>query len=277
MLESIMEFLAGKPFYEGGANIWKFLMNSFVKDGLTMNFSSGPMWDAASRLMMLFTGVGAILLNIFFLISIFKECSDFRNNLTAEIFFAYFVKVILGNAFLVNLNNIIRWFMDLGRTVVTAVMGITGTEEFGFIDVDWDVALQDVEATEIIFLLIIGFVFLIGCGVCAILIIWTIYSTYFKVYFYMIISPIALSTVSGTQGISASAVAWVKTFACATLELAGISIVLGLSSTLTTQIAQMAMPEETAFYIAISALLSIIIVAGSVKVTDSLIRRGFGI
>ena len=57
-----------------------------------------------------------------------------------------------------------------------------------------------------------------------------VYGLFIKVFFYIVVGPLAIATVPGPEGAAKSAESWFKTFLCALGEFAGTALVLRFCS-----------------------------------------------
>lgn len=278
-LDDIKEMFGGKWLFTNGADFFNDIIAP-AKELLRIDFAApsessglGAIYETSLNIMGMFRVCAVTMLNTFFFVAFFKDCSDFRQNLTFEIFMTYAVRFLVGNALILNIQKVVEWFCGVGQALVTTVSGSAGEElylESPFSDAD----SFDPELAELVPTFLIGFVFLLGCIACGFVICWTVYAAYLKVYFYICVSPLAMSTVSGSHGVSASAVAFAKTFTCAVCEMGAISIALRLGTTL---IQNPPIPGDSTVSKAFSSLLAVVIVTGLTKGADTLVRRGFGL
>ena len=220
-------------------------------------------------------------MTVLFLINFVKETADIRHNTTLESAFVMMMKLIVGNVVLLNLKEIILLIVSMEQNLLEIVapsgnvslqLTIPGLD-------DWEISVQGT-----ILGIMMGLLFLIVALAGVIVILWTAYSVFFKLFFYIATAPLAMSTILGTQGMSHSAYAWIKTFLCALGEIAGIVLVLRLGAALVNaQGFFPAMPSGGVWDLlgpqiwgGLQCTLSIIIITGAVKSVDSMIRRAFG-
>ena len=220
-------------------------------------------------------------MTVLFLINFVKETADIRHNTTLESAFLMILKLIIGNVVLLNLKSIILLVIGMEQDLL-GIVAPSGSASLQLtipgLD-DWEMSAQ---GAVLGFLL--GFLFIIVAVGGTIVILWTAYGVFFKIFFYIATAPLAMSTILGTQGMSHSAYAWIKTFLCALGELAGMILMLRLGAALiNAQGFFPALPEGGIWDIlgmqvwgGLQCTLSIIIIVGGVKSVDSLIRRAFG-
>lgn len=287
MLDSIIEFITslldGSLLFKWGIGIWNGLIG-YAWDILQtnpQNLAGGSLWNTADGVFQLLQIVGASLMTVLFLINFCKETADIRHNTTLESAFVMIMKLILGNVVLLNLKEIIVLLIGMEQDLLGIVapsgsaslqLTIPGLE-------DWEISAQGVFGGNAM-----GFLFLILSIGGTIVILWTAYNVFFKIFFYIATAPLAMSTILGTHGMSHSAYAWIKTFLCAMGELAGMVLMLRLGAALINSEGFFpALPDDAVWDLigpqawgGLQCALSIMIVAGGVKSVDAMIKRAFG-
>ena len=287
MFDSIIEFITdllnGSLLFQGGIAIWNGLIG-YAWDILQTNpqaLADGMLWDTVDGVFQLLQIVGASLMTVLFLINFVKETADIRHNTTLESAFVMIMKLIIGNVVLLNLKEIILLIVSMEQNLLEIVapsgnaslqLTIPGLD-------DWEISVQGT-----ILGMMMGLLFVIVAIAGVIVILWTAYGVFFKIFFYIATAPLAMSTILGTQGMSHSAYAWIKTFLCALGEIAGIVLVLRLGAALiNAQGFFPSMPSGGVWDIlgpqvwgGLQCTLSIIVITGAVKSVDSMIRRAFG-
>ena len=283
IISAITSILNGSLLFQLGIGIWNGLIG-YAWDILQtnpQNLADGMLWDTADGIFQLLQIVGASLMTVLFLINFVKETADIRHNTTLESAFLMILKLIIGYVVLLNLKSIILLVIGMEQDLL-GIVAPSGSASLQLtipgLD-DWEMSAQ---GAVLGFLL--GFLFIIVAVGGTIVILWTAYGVFFKIFFYIATAPLAMSTILGTQGMSHSAYAWIKTFLCALGELAGMILMLRLGAALiNAQGFFPALPEGGIWDIlgmqvwgGLQCTLSIIIIVGGVKSVDSLIRRAFG-
>lgn len=129
--------------------------------------------------------------------------------------------------------------------------------------------------------LAVSFLFLFVCIGGGLLLVLHVYGIFIKVFFYIVIGPLAISTVPGPDGAARSAESWFKTFLCALGEFAGAALVLRLCAAMVNANAFLIpLPDELAWvesaWNMVQSMLVILLAVGSVKMVDSMLRRACG-
>lgn len=283
IISAIADLLNGSFFFQCGIGIWNALIG-YAWDILQtnpQNLADGILWDTADGIFQLLQIVGASLMTVLFMINFVKETADIRHNTTLESAIYMILKLIVGNVVLLNLKSLILLVIgmeqDLLRIVAPSedtslILTIPGLDE-------WEISAQGA-----LLGFALGLLFIVVTVAGTIVILWTAYGVFFKLFFYIATAPLAMSTLLGTQGMSHSAYSWIKTFLCALGELAGMVLMLRLGAALINAQGFFPEPPEGGIWDLLGpqtwggfqCTLSIIIVVGGVKSVDSLIRRAFG-
>lgn len=290
MLDKINEFLSGlvsvlngTALFKTGCTIWNALIG-YAWDMLQTdprNLAGSALWDEAYRIFQLVQILGASLVSIFFLINFCKETSDIKHGMTLESSVQSFIKLIVVDVIFLNLSDLLIKIVEIEQAVL-GIVAPAGSEsiELKIDSLDsWEIGVNGV-----IFGNIFGLFFLIICIGGAIIVLWTVYRVFLKIFFYMAVAPLALSTYAGPQGISHSGSSWVRTFLCAVFELAGMVLMLRLGTILINAAGLFPNPSDdilgailgTQGWQGLQCILSVFIITGSVASTDAMIRRAFG-
>ena len=129
-----------------------------------------------------------------------------------------------------------------------------------------------------------GLVFLFICLGGAVITLWTVYRVFLKLFFYMAVAPLALSTYAGPHEIGDTGSSWVRTFLCALFEMTGIMLMMRLGTILINAGGLFHTASEDILggmlgsqgWEGLQAILGILIITGSVSGTDAMVRRAFG-
>lgn len=283
LIEFITSFLDGSLLFKLGIWIWNGLIG-YTWDILQTNpqrLADGMLWDTANGVFELLQIVGASLMTSLFLINFCRETADIRHNTTLESAAVMIMKLVIGITVMLNLTDLIVLVVGMEQDLLGIVapsgstslqLTIPGLE-------DWEISVQGVIGGTLM-----GILFLILSIGGTITILWTAYSVFLKIFFYLATAPLAMATISGTQGMSHSAYSWIKTFLCALGELAGMVLILRFGAALINAQGYFPdMPGDPAWTLlgpqlwgGLQCSLSILLIAGGVKTVDSLIRRSFG-
>ena len=191
----------------------------------------------------------------------------------------FFIKLALVDAVFLNLTNILVFLIEIEQ----AFFGIIVPEDAASLVIrvgdDWEMS-----GSGLIFGNLFGLVFLFICLGGAVITLWTVYRVFLKLFFYMAVAPLALSTYAGTHEIGHTGSSWVRTFLCALFEMTGIMLMMRLGTILINAGGLFPTASEDILggmlgsqgWEGLQAILGILIITGSVSGTDAMVRRAFG-
>ena len=251
MINEILDFFktvfSGSGFFSLGCNVWNSLI-AYAFDMLQtspQSLADGELWDEGYRIFLALQILGATLVSVFFMINFFKETTDIKHGMTMEASIQFFIKLAL----------VIR------------------------VGDDWEMS-----GSGLIFGNLFGLVFLFICLGGAVITLWTVYRVFLKLFFYMAVAPLALSTYAGPHEIGHTGSSWVRTFLCALFEMTGIMLMMRLGTILINAGGLFPTASEDILggmlgsqgWEGLQAILGILIITGSVSGTDAMVRRAFG-
>ena len=190
-----------------------------------------------------------------------------------------FIKLALVDAVFLNLTNILVFLIEIEQ----AFFGIIVPEDAASLVIrvgdDWEMS-----GSGLIFGNLFGLVFLFICLGGAVITLWTVYRVFLKLFFYMAVAPLALSTYAGPHEIGHTGSSWVRTFLCALFEMTGIMLMMRLGTILINAGGLFPTASEDILggmlgsqgWEGLQAILGILIITGSVSGTDAMVRRAFG-
>ena len=203
----------------------------------------------------------------------------FRSGMTMEASIQFFIKLALVDAVFLNLTNILVFLIEIEQ----AFFGIIVPEDAASLVIrvgdDWEMS-----GSGLIFGNLFGLVFLFICLGGAVITLWTVYRVFLKLFFYMAVAPLALSTFAGPHEIGHTGSSWVRTFLCALFEMTGIMLMMRLGTILINAGGLFPTASEDILggmlgsqgWEGLQAILGILIITGSVSGTDAMVRRAFG-
>lgn len=276
--DTIVEFLNGKTFVKLGYGLWNNLSDlaMSVLGQTPAELAGGSLWTISMDLMVLMKIIGASLFNVFFFVNFCQKSSNLRDNQTMESVILMFIKLILGNMILVNIDGIINGLSEVMQGLFS-IVAPEGTVSVRLLPA----AVDEWDNDSLLLGLAVSFLFLFVCIGGGLLLVLHVYGIFIKVFFYIVIGPLAISTVPGPDGAARSAESWFKTFLCALGEFAGAALVLRLCAAMVNANAFLIpLPDELAWvesaWNMVQSMLVILLAVGSVKMVDSMIRRACG-
>lgn len=278
MFDWLFDFLSGKTIVQAGYYIWNAMSDAAMAllGSTPSQLAGGSLWNVSITLMDFMKVIGASLFNLMFFMNFCKNSANLRDNQTMETIVTMFIKALVGNLLIVNIENIINSICVIMQNLfqIVAPEGAASVQlQVTSVD-DWD-------SDSLLVGLIVALVFFVIALGAGLLLLLHVYGIFLKVFFYIIVSPLAMATVPGPEGAARSAENWLKTFLCALGEFAGTALVLRLCA---------AMINSNGFLIPvpngisaleslwnmIQSMITLLLLISSVKAVDSMIRRAFG-
>lgn len=278
MFDWLFDFLSGKTIVQAGYYIWNAMSDAAMAllGSTPSQLAGGSLWNVSITLMDFMKVIGASLFNLMFFMNFCKNSANLRDNQTMETIVTMFIKALTGNLLIVNIENIINGICVIMQNLfqIVAPEGAASVQlQVTSVD-DWD-------SDSLLVGLIVALVFFVIALGAGLLLLLHVYGIFLKVFFYIIVSPLAMATVPGPEGAARSAENWLKTFLCALGEFAGTALVLRLCA---------AMINSNGFLIPvpngisaleslwnmIQSMITLLLLISSVKAVDSMIRRAFG-
>lgn len=274
-MDWIEDILTG-PLYALGRFLWNAIMD-WTQELLTKTpaeFSPGAWSFVVDTLYPWTLGIGLLSLNLFLFIGLFRQVSNLKQNLTLEIMVEIAIRIILTNGLMTSGLLIIQTVFEISAAMIADISSF-GSFSFRVTD-------QEVDIGMVLFLWVIGLIYLIISVVCALMIFMAVYGRFLQLYLLVAVAPIATATVIGGQGINHTAISWFKTFLAKTFEIVIIALVLVIAAKMSSSITFG--DAEDGFgdwwdglVLALQSMIQMVILTASVKGVDGFMRRAFGL
>lgn len=256
------------------AEIWRLLSESPTE------FKGGAIWNVMVNINDTLKAVGYALLVLFFLMGIMKHYNSFQEIKRPEQALKLFIRFVLAKA-------AITWGLDLMMAMFTIVQGIIsrimGSSGIGggglYIPSSMVQTIENCGFWESIPLWAVTLIGSLLVWVLSFIMILTVYGRFFKLYMYVAISPIPLSTFAGeeTSNIGKS---FIKSYAGVCLEGAIIVLACIIYSKFATSV-----PSVDATASAITQvwtyvgelLFNMLVLVGTIKLSDQVVQKMIGI
>lgn len=256
------------------AEIWRLLSESPTE------FKGGAIWNVMVNINDTLKAVGYALLVLFFLMGIMKHYNSFQEIKRPEQALKLFVRFVLAKA-------AITWGLDLMMAMFTIVQGIIsrimGSSGIGggglYIPSSMVQTIENCGFWESIPLWAVTLIGSLLVWVLSFIMILTVYGRFFKLYMYVAISPIPLSTFAGeeTSNIGKS---FIKSYAGVCLEGAIIVLACIIYSKFATSV-----PSVDATASAITQvwtyvgelLFNMLVLVGTIKLSDQVVQKMIGV
>lgn len=273
MSAALIAFLASGLLFLAGNAIWNGMMGLIfgVMATTPAQFSSGT-WDyLVANLYPMTLAIGTSLMNLFFLAGFFRQSSDFKQNLTAEILLGQAVKLVFANV-------LMQAGLDIMQGLFGMAAGLTGLVQGSSI---LTTVPEDIDAGTTLFGALFGILYFLVSLVCSFLIFFSVYGRFLQLYVIAACAPIGLSGLAGGQGLEHTGTSYIRTFLSKCFEIVIIAIALGLGARLCQGIDFGSMEGIAGWFDgAVQCLQNMavmVLMAASAKGADSLMRRMFGL
>lgn len=215
--------------------------------------------------------IGSSMFVSFFLINMLRQTSDLKQGITMERMIEMGISVILGNYAMIYGIELMSIMFRIAGVASSAAIETNGLQ---FAQADWDLG-----ATMLAFF--ISLIYFVVVLVCGISMVFVVYRRYLHLYAIVGLAPIAWSTIPGGRGISATAIAWLRTFLTKCFEIVVIALFITIAGKMCGGI-NLGQAEGVAslFDGAVELfqnMLTMIILAGSVGSAEVFIRKTFGL
>ena len=244
-------------------------------------FKNGVIWDVIKKIYGSMQAVGFALLVLFFVIGVMKTCGSLTEVKKPEHALKLFIRFAIAKI-------VITYGMDLLLSIFKIVQGITSsimtTAKFTSATTTTLPAeiLKAVESCGFFESIPLWAVTLIGGLVITVLsfvMIMTIYGRFFKLYLYLAIAPIPLSTFAGepTKQVGKS---FIKSFCAVCLEGAIIvlaCIIFSLFASTPPVVDVKAAPVTQVWKYIAELVFNMLVLVGTIKMSDRVVREMMGL
>lgn len=244
-------------------------------------FKNGVIWDVIKKIYGSMQAVGFALLVLFFVIGVMKTCGSLTEVKKPEHALKLFIRFAIAKI-------VITYGMDLLLSIFKIVQGITSsimtTAKFTSATTTTlpPEIIKAVESCGFFESIPLWAVTLIGGLVITVLsfvMIMTIYGRFFKLYLYLAIAPIPLSTFAGepTKQVGKS---FIKSFCAVCLEGAIIvlaCIIFSLFASTPPVVDVKAAPVTQVWKYIAELVFNMLVLVGTIKMSDRVVREMMGL
>lgn len=276
-LDGIIDHLinAINTWNEKLTEIWLLLTTS------PQSFKGGGIWNIIVQIHGVLLAIGIALLVLFFVFGIIKSFTNFNEIKRPEQAIKLFIRFAIARALVV-------YGMELLNSIFEIVQGIIIkiTQTVGLGSASQTVIPQEIidavnncgflESIPLWAVTLLGGIFI---TILSFIMILTVYGRFFKIYMYTAISPIPLAAVAGesTQSISYT---FIKSYAGVCLEGAIIVLACIIYSAFATSppaVNSAATPVSMVWSYVGEIIFNMLILVGTVKLSDRLVREMMGL
>lgn len=264
-----------KTWNEKLTEVWQLITQS------PETFKGGKIWDIILKINGAIQAIGLALLVLFFVVGVIKTCNSMTEVKKPEHALKLFVRFVIAKGMVV-------YGLDLMMTIFKIVQGIMSTimRAAGFGNVNQAILPNEIvqaiehcgfwDSIPLWAITLIGGLFV---TILSFIMILTVYGRFFKLYLYIAIAPIPLSTMAGesTQQVCKS---FFKSFTAICLE--GAIVVLSciifsvFASSVPVVDAEATAVTQVWKYI-IELVFNMLVLVGTIKMSDRVIREMMGL
>lgn len=242
-------------------------------------FKDGEIWKAVQKINPYFITVGTIAVSLCFAMGLVKNQVDLKREMNIEMAIKLFARISIAEWLLTNTFYIIDAIFSAATWLIGKVL-TGGVKKMSLSKAQLKL-FEEVDPIESIVLLIFGFICLVVVIVLAMVMIYTVYSRFFKVYVSAPFSALAIAGVAGggmghvaranlqnmiTYALEGVAIS-MTLFVCS--KFIGSGLDLGLKTGNSDTVKAMAVLIEKTFTIALTV--------GLTKGAENLVRKNLGL
>ena len=246
------------------------------------NFKGGGIWAVILNINGALKAIGYALLVLFFVMGIVKTCGSFTEIKKPELALKCFIRFVLAQAAVTWGLDFMTAIFNIVQGAVSTIMdasGLTAMAATTLPDKMADV-MKDVGFLESIPLWAVTLLGSLFIWVLSLVMILTVYSRFFKLYFATAIAPIPLSTFAG-QPSSSIGIAFLKTYAAICLEGCIIVLACVIFSQFASSppaIADDTLAAATIVWNYVAELVfNMLVLVGSIKMSDRIVKDLMGL
>ena len=175
------------------AQIWQIVTLS------PKEFQGGAIWPVMEQIFSVLQGIGYALLILFFAMSFFKQTASFRELRHPEQVFRLFIRFVLAQAAITYGLDIINFIFEITGGITDKIAASMGGlhEIAATLPDEIRQAAEDANIIESAFSGLVGLIFTgIIIGISLVL-LFTVYGRFFRIYLYVSLAPLPLSAFGG--------------------------------------------------------------------------------
>ena len=245
------------------------------------DFKGGGIWTVIENINTAVQGIGLALLVLFFVVGMVKTCGSFAEVKKPEHALKLFVRFVLAKAVITYGMELMLSLFTIVQSTISTIMTAAGFETANqtVLPEEMVTAIEDCGFWESIPLWAVTLIGGLFITLMSFIMIMSVYSRFFKLYMYTALAPIPLSTFAGepSQNVGKS---FIKSYCAVCLEgavivLACIIFSLFASSPPVVDADASAVTQVWA-YIG-ELLFNMLVLVGSIKMSDRIIREMMGL
>jgi len=223
--------------------------------------------------------MGYALLVLFFVIGLVKTTTSMKEIKRPEVALRLFIRFALAKAAVTYGMDIVTGFFDISQGIVAQIAGGIGSPTQATIPQEIVDAVDGMSWLSSFGLWAVSLLGSLVVIVLSLVMLYTVYSRFIRLYLYAAIAPIPLSTFAG-QGTSQTGVAFLKSYAGVCLEGAIIvlsCIIFSAFASSPPVVDPTADANSMLWAYFIQLILNLIVLVGSVKMANMTVRSMLGL
>ena len=273
VVENLRNALSG---WESKLNeIWQLLTMS------PADFRGGGIWRVVMNVHEAMMAIGLSLLVLFFVMGVVKTCGSLAEVKRPELAVKLLIRFVLAKAIVTYGSELMMAVLDIGQGMVTKVLHTAGGNGDSGVELPESIvtAIEACGFLESVPLWAVTLICSLAITVLSFLLILTVYGRFFKIYLYMGITPVAMSTFAG-QPTQSVGISYMKSYAGVCLE----GVIIGFSCVIFSMFAS-APPQVDITASAVtqvwnytgSLIFDMLILVGTIRMSSGIVREMLGL
>ena len=255
--------------------IWKLLTMS------PADFRGGGIWRVVMNVHEAMMTIGLSLLVLFFVMGVVKTCGSLAEVKRPELAVKLLIRFVLAKTIVTYGSELMMAVLDIGQGMVTKVLHTAGGNGDSGVELPESIvtAIEACGFLESVPLWAVTLICSLAITVLSFLLILTVYGRFFKIYLYMGITPVAMSTFAG-QPTQSVGISYMKSYAGVCLE----GVIIGFSCVIFSMFAS-APPQVDITASAVtqvwnytgSLIFDMLILVGTIRMSSGIVREMLGL
>lgn len=245
------------------------------------SFRGGKIWNVIVDINGAVQSIGLALLVLFFVAGVVKTCGSFTDVKKPEHAMKLFVRFALAKGAITYGMELMLSLFDIAQGAISTIMSTAGFSEAQktVLPTEMVTAIENCSFFESIPLWAVTLIGGLFIMVISFILIMTVYGRFFKLYMYTALAPIPLSTFAGepSQNVGKS---FIRSYCAVCLEGAAIALACIIFSLFASSppVVDTSVAAVTQVWSYVGELIfNMLILVGSVKMSDRIIREMMGL
>lgn len=243
-------------------------------------FKGGAVWNVIENIHGGLKAMGYGLLVLFFVIGVVKTCGSFAEIKRPEVAVRMFIRFALAEAAITYGMELLMAILSVCQGVVSEIMSASGVGGQTALSLPGTIitAIESVGFLDSIPLWIVSLLASLLITVLSFVVVLTVYSRFFKLYFHAAIAPVALASFAG-QPSQSIGVSFLKSYAGVCLEGAIIVLACVIYSAFATSapaVSGAAAVNMVWSYVG-ELVFNLLILIGAVRMADRTVKEMLGL